>query len=53
VEGSPQAAEIVRQATEKSTFWRDAQAVVSNPTGEVFFELAEHSTYVLKSLVIA
>jgi len=53
VEGSPFAAEFIRQASAKSTFWWDAKVGVFNPTGEVFFELAAHSTYVLKSLATA
>lgn len=52
-EGSPFAAEQIRRASSKSTFWRDAKAVVFNPTGEVFFELAARSTYVLKPLATA
>lgn len=53
VEESPFAAEFVRQASAKSAFWFDAKAGVFNPTGEVFFELAARSTYVLKSLASA
>lgn len=53
VEGSSFAAEFVRQASAKSTFWWDAKVGVFNPTGEVFFVLAALSTYALKSLATA
>ena len=50
LEGSPFAADFVRRAAAVSTLWWEAKTEVLDPTGEVFFELAPHSTYVLKAL---
>lgn len=50
LEGSTFASEFGRSATAISTFRREAKTEVMSPRGEVFLELAPHSTYVLKSL---
>ena len=53
MDASPFAKKFIAQAAAKSTFWSDARNGLFSPTGEVFFELTEGSTYRLKALETA